>query len=328
MPARQIGAKFRTESSASVKRANAVSRKGFEPNPAPAAIVDARIYLWDNVPPAKECVMKRSPRSRKTPSQLSSSVQDRLSTYAIAAGATGVSLLALAQPSVSEIVYTPANQTVNLTVGSYGLDLNKDGIVDFIIADHRSFESPGIISRQSLFVKPAASQNRINCVYASCLSTFIYAAGLFRGSQIGPSQQRHGWLAGHAQMALEERFEGKPYYFGSFNRVSDRYLGLQFQIDGETHYGWARFTVKFHGGAPNVRSWEAHLTGYAYETIADQSIKAGQTADKADDVSGAPAKAKAVDPAPLAALGKLALGADGIALWRREEESAANPENR
>jgi hypothetical protein len=271
--------------------------------------------------------MTRSVNPRRT-STLSGSLQKRLNTYAVAAGAAGVSLMALTQSSEAEIVYTPADQTVNLSVGSYGLDLNKDGIVDFIVADHRSFEPPGIISRQSLFVKPAASQNRINCAYPSCLSTFIYAAGLFPGSQIGPSQERHGWLPGHAEMALEERFEGRPYYFGSFNRVRNRYLGLQFQINGETHYGWARFTVKFHGGAPNERSWEAHLTGYAYETIANQPINAGQTADNAEGASAADFTVKPVEATQFAALGRLALGANGLALRRREDESAANPESR
>lgn len=274
--------------------------------------------------------MKRSLPPRRTPSKLPASLHRRLGAYSIAAGAAGVSLVALAQSSEAEIVYTPADQTVNLSVGSYGLDLNKDGIVDFIIADHRSFESIGVISRQSLFVKPAASQNRINCVYPSCLSTFIYAAALSPGSQIGPSQERHGWLPGHAEMALEERFAGRPYYFGSFNRARNRYLGLQFQINGETHYGWARFTVKFHGGAPNERSWEAHLTGYAYETIANEPINAGQTAGNAEDASAADFTAGPVKATQFAALGKLALGANGLALWRRQEDESAvvRPENR
>jgi len=268
--------------------------------------------------------MVRSRRPSRIQSTLSGSVQKSLNAYVFAAGAAGVSLVALSQPSAAEIVYTPADQTVNLTVGSYGLDLNKDGIVDFIIADHRSFGSRGLVSRQSLFVKPAASQNRINCVYASCLSTFIYAAALRGGSQIGPSQERHGWLAAHAQMAFEERAEGKPYYFGSFNRVSGRYLGLQFQINGETHYGWARLTVTFHGGAPNVRSWEAHLTGYAYETIANQPINAGQTQDGSEkngseDALNVRPYVNPIQPAQIAALGSLALGFPGLALWRPQD---------
>src|SRR5271169_436215 len=176
--------------------------------------------------------MPRSSHLPRPPAALRAPVQQRLSAYSLVAGATGVSLLALAKPSEAQIVYTPANEVISRSVGTYGLDLNHDGIVDFVIADHRSLGSHSGESRQSLFVKPDASQNRIKCGYASCLSTFIYATALPAGSVIGNSQSPHGWLPGHAQMAFEERFKGKPYYFGAFNRVRNRYLGLQFQIHG------------------------------------------------------------------------------------------------
>ena len=54
------------------------------------------------------------------------------------------------------------------------------------------------------------------------------------------------------------------------------YLGLQFLINGETHYGWAAVDVVFD---TSQRPWtfSATLTGYAYETVAGQSIAAGRT---------------------------------------------------
>lgn len=262
--------------------------------------------------------MKDFAKSRRKPSPLDRSLQQRLSAYASAAGTAGVGLLALSGTSEAEVVYTPAHETINLTVGSYGLDLNHDGIVDFIIADHRTNGSPRAESRQSLFVKPDASQNRIKCVYSFCLSTFIYAAALQQGSEISATQ-RHGWLPGHAQMALEERLGGKPYYFGSWNRVQNKYLGFQFQINGETHYGWARLTVKFHGGSPAERSWEAELTGYAYETTAGKSIKAGQTSENSNDESEVDSLTLPTEKLTRSsALGLLALGANGIEVWRGE----------
>jgi len=56
--------------------------------------------------------------------------------------------------------------------------------------------------------------------------------------------------------------------------VTRRYLGLKFQIYGQTHYGWARLSVHFEGAAGGL---EAHLTGYAYETIPNKPIIAGKT---------------------------------------------------
>lgn len=53
------------------------------------------------------------------------------------------------------------------------------------------------------------------------------------------------------------------------------FLGLQFLINGETHYGWAAVSVVF---VDSKIPWtlSATLTGYAYETVADQPIVAGQ----------------------------------------------------
>jgi hypothetical protein len=52
--------------------------------------------------------MKHSSGPRKT-ANLSESVHQQLNMYGVAAGAAGVGMLALAQPSEAKIVYTPAN---------------------------------------------------------------------------------------------------------------------------------------------------------------------------------------------------------------------------
>jgi len=49
--------------------------------------------------------MKRSPRPRKT-AELPRSLHQQLNLYAIAAGAAGVGMFALAQPADAKIVYT------------------------------------------------------------------------------------------------------------------------------------------------------------------------------------------------------------------------------
>jgi len=256
--------------------------------------------------------MERPARARRAPADLPACLHQRLNNYALLASAAGMAAVALGGPCEAQIVYTPADEVINRSVGQYGLDLNHDGIVDFIIAEH---PVGGRESRQSLFVKPDFPQNRIKCGYPSCLSTNIYAAALPRGAIIGNSESPYGWLPAFALMAGEERFGGKASYFDEWANVSNRYLGFQFQISGQTYYGWARLTVKFHPGLPEDRTWEAHLTGYAYQTGADVPIIAGQTQDGAE-VEGAQ---EGATPGAPASLGKLALGANGVALWRRGE---------
>lgn len=209
--------------------------------------------------------------------KLRQSLHHDLTVYALVAGAAGVSVLALTPASEARIVYTPTSQLIGRQ-GSYNLDVNNDGIVDYTIVESAGRLGSGTL--QQLMVR-ARNGNQVNCVYPYCLSTFIYAAALFRGTQIGPTQQRHGWLGIEAQMAAE--IDGN--FFDSWNNANNRYLGLRFQINGEIHFGWARFNVRFHGGAPKDRTFEAQLTGYAYETVAGKAIRAGQTVGDAEDIS-------------------------------------------
>jgi hypothetical protein len=91
-----------------------------------------------------------------------------------------VSLLALGQSSEAEVVYTPANDLIGRD-GSYNLDLNHDGIVDYIITERagkdRSFGTVQLVSAT------ARLGNKVNCPSAYCISGLTYAAALSRESE-------------------------------------------------------------------------------------------------------------------------------------------------
>ena len=71
----------------------------------------------------------------RKPVVLSESAERRLGTYALAAGAAGVTILALALPAEARIVYTATH--VKLVQGiPFPIDLNKDGIVDFFLIQY------------------------------------------------------------------------------------------------------------------------------------------------------------------------------------------------
>jgi hypothetical protein len=61
------------------------------------------------------------------------------------------------------------------------------------------------------------------------------------------------------------------------------------------------------------------MTGYAYETIANKPIIAGKTSGPA---ANSPDLAQTLVPSTqLPMLGMLARGAEGLSLWRRDEEN-------
>src|SRR5215831_15886156 len=125
--------------------------------------------------------MKRSSEPRKLANG-SDSVPRNLNMYALAAGAAGVSMLALAQPADAKIVYTPTN--VKFGEGStYNLDLNHDGITDFVIdnVNNNGWCKGRRWRNYYLIAKPANHGNGVVARFSS------FASALYRGAQIGPS---------------------------------------------------------------------------------------------------------------------------------------------
>ena len=236
--------------------------------------------------------MKQHPSRFKAPSNLSPSSQRRLTSYALAAGAAGVGVLALASPSEAEIVYTPTNVMIHANVG-LKLDLNGDGVADFELVNSTRGADGGQL------VAPKATGNHV-------IGSGIYAAALVPGVTIGNG----GPFAHRARgtlMAVWSDFSNVLSSNGPWKNTRNRYLGFKFLINGEVHFGWARLSVDVS---------DVLLTGYAYETVANKAIVAGQTSgsDQASRVNPA-------DPSPpltSATLGRLAQGAAGLFAWRRD----------
>jgi hypothetical protein len=258
--------------------------------------------------------MTRSALPRKT-ANLSDSVQQRLNKYALAAGAAGVGVLVLAHPAEAKIVYTPAD--TNITPDHLiPLDLNHDGIVDFRFKDvyeisrTAGFDHTGILS-----VVPANQGNKIE---GYTRTNGNYASALRAGASIGPNAR---FTTGPNRM--EEAFidtgrdpQSSGLCFGTWPTRTNRYLGLQFLINGEVHFGWARLNVTCRG-----LDVLATLSGYAYETVPNKPIIAGQTKGSDEESAIGPEAAPTVPVPKPAQLGLLALGSRGLSIWRREESA-------
>ena len=146
-----------------------------------------------------------------------------------------------------------------------------------------------------------------------------YASCLLRGAKVGASDH---FLAG--KDTIEDSYiyyrsassHGPKKLYGKWGgNHPNRFLGVKFKINGQTHYGWIRITVTTVNAPVQFPDMTATITEYGYETIANKSLGAGlASADAADD------EAQAIADKPRhPSLGMLALGAGGLALWRREE---------
>jgi hypothetical protein len=245
---------------------------------------------------------------------INSKLNKNLTAYVAAASTAGATMLALTPSAEAKVIYTPTYIRLPLY-----LDINHDGVDDFAIRSEG-----GCVSER----------NGSDCVIDIVLNPSSYSKGkfmgapgfasaLFAGAKIGPQAQfSAGKIIG---VDVYRFFSGTltpaswsgPFANGG-KGVRNRYIGLKFNIGPQAHYGWMRISVQI----PNPKQWgfTAVVTGYAYETEANKGIIAGQTTSTSESAASMPDPLEP-KPAP-ATLGMLARGADGLALWRREEETA------
>jgi hypothetical protein len=247
--------------------------------------------------------------ARKTPSNLSESVHQRLNIYALAASAAGVGALALTQAAEAKIIYTPAD----VKITEFHLDLNHDGVDDFLLQSSTKFVSQTSETFR-LNVSPSNHQNQV-------WGMGKYASALRAGVRIGAGFPRGGITMVSDVYKINSfftKFRG-PWANGG-KGVENRYLGLKFLVNGQTHFGWARLSVALN----SYGQITATLTGYAYETIPNKPIIAGKKKgqDDAEHAGSAAVTAPAFKPA---SLGLLAMGAPGLSIWRRRESAGSAP---
>jgi hypothetical protein len=272
---------------------------------------------------------KKDVSQKREPARLTGKLDKTLVTYALAASAAGVGMMALGQSAEAKVIATPANIVVPINGGVVQFDINGDGMPDFgisattfVAGAKRHGKSCTIctFNGSQMKVVPAQAANEV------VQGTTGLDCGPFGPTCAAalPDDQRIGPLSpvgtGTAAMFIYENEFGGPYSKGSWRgpHPPNPYLGVKFvDSGGQFHYGWVRVVVS---GA------HATITGYAYETIPNKAINAGKTHRES--------AASAVDPAGVltpnareaASLGMLAVGAPGLVAWRKqddEEEQAA-----
>ncbi len=222
--------------------------------------------------------MPTAPRFRKT-ACISDSLHRQLDVYTLAASAAGVSVLALAGTSEAKVVYTETHQVTSARVPLY-IDVNHDGVNDFVLRTTyymgTSYFKVGLSASGWRNVNNEVARQR----FSHSGYFFSAASALRAGALIGP---KNGFPVRHPFMAVElfKKIRTSGYsdlgpWAGKGEGVRNRYLGLKFVIDGKIHYGWARISVTLahHRQRDDVTGT---LTGYAYETVPNRPIVAGET---------------------------------------------------
>lgn len=233
-------------------------------------------------------------------------LERRVLLYMVAAGAT----LTGASAAQAKVVFTPNDKVLRLHTEAQQLDidLNNDGKTDFRMKDIGGLFTQDGYYFARLEVQGVAGDSVVVGVTRGVTLPLALPNGVKIGSSADFGTNMLGRPPGICQGAvcphfgsggglLVDSFGGGS---GNFNDVTDRFLGVRFLINGETHYGWIGFR--------SVIGFTAQLNGWAYETVPNRPIRAG------DRGQGDSATLRSAEPSSLELL---AAGNVAMADWRR-----------
>ena len=177
----------------------------------------------------------------------------------------------------AQIVYTDIIPDTTLSnPGTYDLDINNDGQIDFTfygyhftlncacgsgITDTSTLSPTSLswvsdtINGQSAKLNSGDLINASSPLWTNAPSQILF----FKGGAC--SSRSCSPLGGFY-------FSGTP--LGTWSNVADKYLALKIQVSGSIYYGWARLDVDSLGFPITIKD-------YAYNPIPDSAILAGQT---------------------------------------------------
>lgn len=223
-------------------------------------------------------------------SQTDSSLLNKQNITALAGGLG----LALSSAAQSGIIYTDITNIISNVSGdenfSFDLDLDGDYAIDFTI-DHRSGNS-------YVYTSIRGSQSNAEVFFNNW-----YATAFSAGDTIGSGSSSTPYTTLGSSWGY-----GNYGNFGNFPGIDNAFIGLQFEIDTELHYGWLQI-----GLSSDVNTLTIY--DFAYESAANTAIIAG------DKVGASHPFTRILEPTSLALM---ATGALGIIAFRRRKKNLKN----
>ena len=189
----------------------------------------------------------------------------------------------------AQIVYTDVipDLVIDTTGNVYALDMNNDGTIDFNLSFTKSIVSStrcsGTRNSYSVKISPADSilDNVANLSYAGInyppsinKDTLIDSTGYIWGKSASQILVNVAWYC--SGRGIPFSYNWRSTMTGKWNAATDKYLGLRFKVGSNTYYGWLWLTVG--NGSYTIK-------GYAYNSIPNQPILAGDTGSVTTGIS-------------------------------------------
>jgi len=277
----------------------------------------------------------------KTPAHLSEPLAQKLNAYTLAAATAGVAIFACAMPAEAAPVCKKLSTDL-LSTATFPLNPADQAVAPFNIAQTSLTYRISTTGRSQLlwwnrgFFTPNSAAARVLLGAKNLPADVAFGAEIGPGGQFGKGAS-YGLMFTYGKGNFSVHAHGtKLQHRGNLSLTQESYLGFQFSEAGKTHYGWARLEVTFRN---NDKHTVLHMLGFGYESTPNTAIAAGSCA--AAEINKNPVSSRGDAPrlsmqdslshphtsrdeinAPArqsAFLGVLALGSDGLSLWRKKQ---------
>jgi hypothetical protein len=200
----------------------------------------------------------------------------KLAAYsALAAG-----VVALTGNADAQITYVDINPDQSYNADSQvDIDLNSDGINDFsLFIEAGKAYTGGPVN--DIRLSPGSN----NMALGSVSGSFFYPFALDLNAQINAAQTVWNGTANGAMLTMAWKYTAGGSY-GNWLTAADKYIGVRFMVGSNVYYGWIRLDVTCNASGITVV-----YKDYAYNTVAEQGILAGQTVVGINDPSALQAR--------------------------------------
>lgn len=180
--------------------------------------------------------------------------------------ALSAAFLAVSDEANAQIVYNDIEDVAVELFGTYDLDMDGDAVIDF------HFRAGTLGSGSWTFGSMGGSATTLGVGGPSNLIAGYSGSFYYYASIIGEGDAIDGGLAfdipASSFAVLASNFYGSLY--GAFGDAGPNFLGVQYAVGGNVHYGWIRVDVTMEPLVINILD-------YAFEATPETSIDAGQT---------------------------------------------------
>ena len=169
------------------------------------------------------------------------------------------------------IVDVNPDQLITSSTSSYTIDMDDNGTVEFLFRVQEMSGDTVLGGQPSTYVGASAILGALNGQPAGVNDNSIFTLTNFADGEIVSAANEFGVDTSYSlgiNLLIDAGIGIFPYLYGSFLGANNAFLGVSFESEGNTHYGWIELSVSSGSDSIIIHS-------YGYNQSVEQPVDAG-----------------------------------------------------